>query len=115
MMLDEIINTCMNDKVAEAAIASIGVGFRDNVRRLADARDMEAGVFVASLVRKFSWRADEMEKRALYVAMDGAQAPILAGLRYIVETIINEERRRDMSAVAARRRSGEASRIEAAA
>ncbi len=90
MMLAEIINTCTNDKVAEAAVASISVEFLDGVRRVADERNMSVGEYTAGVVRRFNWRACEDEHRALVRAMDGSQAPILAGLRHILETMLEK-------------------------
>ena len=93
MMLAEIINTCTNDKVAEAAVASISVEFFRGVRRVADARDMSVGQYTAGIVRRFHWRACEDEHRALVRAMDGSQAPILTGLRHILVTMMEKETR----------------------
>ena len=76
--------------VAEAAVASISVEFMLKVSRAADSRGMAPGEFTAGLVRRFSWRAGEAEHRALARAMDGAQTPILAGLRHIVEVMMAE-------------------------
>ena len=91
MLLDEIINTCTHDMVAEAAVASIGSEFQAKVLRLATARDMTVGAFVATLVRRFSWRADASERRLLALAMRNAQTPFLAGLRHILETMMRED------------------------
>jgi hypothetical protein len=91
MMFAEIINTCTNEKVAEAAIASISVAFLNDMRRYADAHDMGVGEYAAGLVRRFKWRASECERKTLNVSMDGSQAPVLAGLRYILETMMKEE------------------------
>ncbi len=92
MRLDEIVNTCMHERVAEAAVASIGAGVAQNVRRFAEARDMSVGVYVGGLVRRFAWRAGPGERLALTRAMDRAQTPILAGLRHILEAMLKEER-----------------------
>ena len=111
MMFSEIINTCTNEKVAEAAVASISVEFLLKVRRAADARDMAVGEYTAGLVRRFSWRAGEVEHRGLARAMDGAQTPILAGLRHIVEVMMAET----AAACATEKRSARDAHAEACA
>jgi hypothetical protein len=91
MMFAEIINTCTNENIAEAAVASISVVFLNEIRRVADGHDMSVGEYAAGLVRRFHWRASDLEHAAMARAMDGSQAPVLAGLRYILETMMEED------------------------
>ena len=91
MLLAEIVNSCTNDKVAEAAVASIGGAFYEDVARSACRREMSVGALVAALVLRFAWRADEPEMRALMRAATGAPAPVLAGLEHSLESMIDED------------------------
>jgi hypothetical protein len=91
MLLAEIVNSCTNEKVAEAAIASMGGVFYEDIARAAARREMSVGALVAALVLRFAWRADEFELRALASATRGAPAPVLAGLEYILECMIDED------------------------
>ena len=91
MLLAEIVNSCTNDKVAEAAVASIGAAFYEDLARAAGRREMSVGALVAALVLRFAWRADEFELHALARATRGAPAPVLAGLEYILECMIDED------------------------
>lgn len=98
MQLDEIVNSCTHDRVAEAAVASIGEIFLCDIRRLAAFHDMSVGEYVASLIRRYAWRASDGERAALKCAMRGAQTPVLAGLRYIIEAMVAEDHRRQIAA-----------------
>jgi len=92
MLLDEIVNSCMHERVAEAALASLGADIPQRVRLIAREREMSAGAYVAALVRRFVWRAGPGEHRALARAVRRTQAPMLAGLRHILRTMLKEER-----------------------
>lgn len=89
MLCLEIIRTCSHEKVAEAAVRSIGPEFRDRVDLLAAAFDLSAGAYVADLVRRFSEEAGERDMEALSRVIAGSDLPILDGLRWIVEFMID--------------------------
>ncbi len=91
MQLAEIVNTCTHESVAEAAIASIGPGFARDIARAAAARDMSVGALVAGQVRRFSWRAGDADRHKLARAISGAPAPVLAGLKHILEETMFDE------------------------
>ncbi|MBV1705831.1 MAG: hypothetical protein KGQ37_01335 [Hyphomicrobiales bacterium] len=84
MLVGDIINSCSNARVAGAALASIGGEFAARVRRAAAAADMEAGAFVAQEVVSFADDADSEDWAALDKVMNGADHPILVGLRHIL-------------------------------
>jgi hypothetical protein len=85
MVLSEIVKTCSHDKVAHAAIASLGPAFLDRVRSAADRHGLQPGSFVAESVRRFQAGAGEREKCELQRAVHGADMPVLRGLAMIVE------------------------------
>ncbi len=85
MSIEEIVHTCSNEKVAQAAVASLGFDFASRVRTKAESHGMTLGAFVARIVREFGDAADAGERRAVHRAMDRADQPILSGLRSILE------------------------------
>ena len=85
MIAREIVTTCSNPHVARAAVASIGGEFEIRVAREAAHRDFSTGALASHLVRDFARHADEAQWDALDDAICGAQLPILAGLRFIIE------------------------------
>jgi len=87
-LIAEIIHTCSHEKVAQAAVASMGSGFADKVGVTAGANGLSIGAFTARAVREFEKIGGEQEKHALRQAMNGSDQPILAGLQHILEPII---------------------------
>ncbi len=83
--IEEIVHTCSNEKVAHAAVASLGFAFATRVRNEAESHGVTTGAFVARLVREFGRAADAGERRAVQRVMDKADQPILCGLRFILE------------------------------
>lgn len=92
MLRAELIRTCSHEKVAEAAVRSIGGPFCERVTLLARACGVSCGDFAAQRVRRFADEACDAEWEALATAVRGADAPILVGLRWIVERSLDEER-----------------------
>lgn len=88
--IDEIVHTCSNEKVAQAALASLGFAFATRVRSEAEGHGVSAGAFVARLVREFGNAADDSERRAVQGTMDRADQPILVGLRAILAARLSE-------------------------
>lgn len=88
MLVGDIINSCSNAKVAEAALVSIGGDFASRIRIAAAASGLEAGAFVAQEVVAFAEDAEGDDWAALDKAMSGADHPILVGLRYILITAL---------------------------
>jgi hypothetical protein len=87
-LIAEIIHTCSHEKVAQAAVASMGSGFAGKVGVTAGANGLSIGAFTARAVREFEKIGGEQEKQALRHAMNGSDQPILAGLQYILEPVI---------------------------
>lgn len=85
MILREIVLTCSNPHVARAAVASIGGDFARRFSRDAAARNVPSGLLAARLVRHFARNAEESDWEGAREAAQGADMPILAGLRYILE------------------------------
>jgi hypothetical protein len=92
MLRCEIIRTCSNEKVAEAAVLSVGSPFKDRVALLAAASGSPVGAYVAHLVRRFRDEANESDLAALTRATAGSDMPILDGLRWIVEGMTGDSR-----------------------
>ncbi len=84
MLISEIIRTCANESVAQAAVASIGQRFACDVREAASGKGMTVGSFTVRSVQRFAHKGDEAELRSVAAAMDKAQEPILAGLHRIL-------------------------------
>ena len=91
MLCAELINSCSHDKVAEAAVLSIGGDFNKRVAMLARASNMTPGRFAAQYVRRFSEEAQDEDWDALAAVIAGCDTPILHGLRWLVETMLDED------------------------
>jgi hypothetical protein len=99
MLIEEIVRSCANGKVAHAAVASIGRNFLAQVSDRAAAYDMSVGAFTTLSVDRFLHHGDEGELRMVRDAMSGSQEPVLAGLHRILCITLasggrTEERRR---------------------
>ncbi|WP_156898136.1 hypothetical protein [Methylocapsa acidiphila] len=87
-MIAEIVHSCSNEKVAQAAVASIGSDFAGKVGATASAYGMSIGAFTAHAVRRFDQSVGEDEKKVLRQAMRGSDQPILYGLRRILLPVV---------------------------
>jgi hypothetical protein len=85
MLVTDLIHSCSNDKVAQAATFCIGGVFAERVRAVAQENGVSEGRFVSVVVRDFALRADEAERAQLAHEMAGCDQPILSGLRRVVE------------------------------
>lgn len=85
MSIEEIVYTCSHEKVAQAAVASLGFDFATRVRTEAERHGVATGVLVARIVREFGAAADAGERKAVCRAMDRTDQPLLCGLRFILE------------------------------
>ena len=90
-LIDEIIHSCSHEKVAHAAVASMGSAFAGKVGATAGACGLSIGAFTARAVRQFNASSGEAERRAISKAMDGSDQPILTGLQLILSPIIERE------------------------
>jgi hypothetical protein len=85
MVYSEIVRTCVNSHVAEAAVQSLGGEIALLLSEDADRVAMTRGDYAAKLVRDFASSADSAEQGRVLAAARGSQQPILTGLRYILE------------------------------
>jgi hypothetical protein len=88
MLIADLINSCSNDKIAQAAVASIGGGFAERVRATASENGVNAGCFVSVIVRDFGRRANDKTRLNLQQKIAGADQPLLFALRHIVESAL---------------------------
>lgn len=90
--IEEILHTCSNEKVAQAAVASLGFAFASRVRGEAEGHGVTTGVLVAGIVRDFGKTADADDRRAVVRAMEKTDQPILVGLRFILDAYMQTKR-----------------------
>ncbi|HZZ59968.1 MAG TPA: hypothetical protein VFE63_02180 [Roseiarcus sp.] len=83
MRLQEVIHTCSNEYVAEAALISLGGAVAKTVAVAAARRGLPMGRFVAELARDFERHAGTCVWARAEQAMRGADQPVLVGL-YVV-------------------------------
>jgi hypothetical protein len=91
MIYHEIVHTCSNSYVADAAVLSIGGEIARAVADDANRHAMSRGAYAAKLVREFARRADDGDERRVIAAAHGSEQPILSGLRYILELGVQPE------------------------
>ena len=84
MVLDEIVRTCSNIHVANAALASIGGAFARSFATDASRRNLSPGMLASLVVKEFSANASPAQRADLRAAARGADQPILAGLRHVL-------------------------------
>lgn len=85
MIYREIVRTCTNSHIAEAAVMSLGGEIARLLLEDADRVAMWRGDYAAKLVRDFAQSADAGEQGRVLDAARGSQHPLLSGLRYILE------------------------------
>jgi hypothetical protein len=100
MVIADMIHSCSNAHVANAAVSCIGGVFAERVAVAAHRRGMEVGGFVAVIVQDFARRADDDALRALNREIAGADQPILQGLAHLVEPALAPEPQVDSQAKA---------------
>jgi len=84
MVLDEIVRTCSNVHVANAALASIGGAFARDFAAHASRRNLSPGMLATLVVKEFSANASSAQRADVHAAAHGADQPILSGLRHIL-------------------------------
>jgi hypothetical protein len=85
MIYREIVHTCSNSYVADAALISIGGEIARAIADDANRHAMTRGAYAAKLVRDFASHADDRARGRVQEAAHGSEQPILSGLRYILE------------------------------
>jgi hypothetical protein len=90
MLVADLIHSCSNEMVAQAALSCIGGRFAERVRTAAQEKGMSVGRFVAAVVRNFARRADEGVRDALRERINGVDQPLLMGLRAVLEPALED-------------------------
>ena len=88
MVVSEIIKTCSHEKIAKAAVASIGRDFSNRVSAIAGRQGLDAGEFAARVVRNFGREAGAGRRWQVEHAVTRTDMPLLHGLRLILEEAI---------------------------
>jgi hypothetical protein len=84
MVLREIVQTCSNAEVANAALASIGGKFAEHVAAEASRSNLTPGMLTSLIVKDFSANASFDQMADVDAAASGTDQPILSGLRQIL-------------------------------
>jgi hypothetical protein len=90
MLVADLIHSCSNEMVAQAALSCIGGRFAERVRVAAQEKGMSVGRFVSVVVRDFARRADETVREALRERIIGDDQPLLTGLRAVLEPVLED-------------------------
>lgn len=85
MLVTDMIHSCSNDKVAQAAVSCIGGQFCERAHVVARRNGLNVGRFVSIVVRRFALCANGETYAALRDKIAGDDQPLLLGLRHIVE------------------------------
>ncbi len=91
MVILDLINSCSNDKVAQAALACIGGHFAERVRTAAGEKGLSVGKYVVLAVREFASRTDEAAQEALRAKVVRDDQPLLRGLREVLEAALERD------------------------
>ena len=91
MIYHEIVHTCSNSYVADAALISLGGDIARVVQDDANRHAMSRGAYAAKLVRDFAREAKDRDALEVAAAARGSQQPILSGLRFILERGLGSE------------------------
>ena len=95
MLIADILHSCSDEGIAQAAVTSIGGSFARDMRAEAARSDLTLGGFAASLVRRFAIDATERDWRDLRAATRGSEVPVLSGLALIATTMMARRPRTD--------------------
>jgi hypothetical protein len=90
--IEEILHTCSNEKIAQAAVLSLGFDFASRVRSAAEGHGITTGVLVAGIIRDFGKTADADDRRLVTRTMEKTDQPLLVGLRFIVDAYLRANR-----------------------
>ncbi|QGM45935.1 hypothetical protein [Methylocystis heyeri] len=90
MLIADLIHSCSNANVAEAAVCCIGGSFAERVAAVAVKNGMNVGRFVAAIVRDFGRRANDEAIDALRRQISGTDQPLLHGLVHVLEPVLHE-------------------------
>lgn len=85
MLVADLLHSCANERVAAAAVCSIGGVFACTMQTAAEREGVSPGTLASRLVRGFAAKATERDWRDLHMSLRGHDLPMLAGLQTIVE------------------------------
>ncbi len=91
MRPNELFRSCANEYVAAAALACIGGALHRRVMAAARREGLSNGAYVANLLADYDRKATPRRRKHLEQGMMVEPMPILAGLRHVVETAMDEE------------------------
>lgn len=94
-LIAEVVHSCSHEKVAQAAVSSIGADFANRVQATANVYGMSVGAFAAHTVAQFGRTCGGEEKQALRRLMRGTDQPILAALEHILMPAVSPARARE--------------------
>jgi hypothetical protein len=105
MRTTELFRSCSNEYVAAAALACIGGALERRVEAAARSAGLSRGAYVVRLLLDYDRKAGPKHKKSLEQGMCLNEMPILAGLRHVVETVLEDawdaaEARREARAAA---------------
>jgi len=82
--LQEVVRSCTNPRIAEAALASIGGAVAARIRAEATRGDIAPGALVAELVSEFDEHCCSSIRASTEEAMRASEQPVLTGLQHIL-------------------------------
>jgi hypothetical protein len=91
MRSNELFRSCANEHVAAAALACIGGTLHRRVTAAASRAGLSSGAYVANLLADYDRKATPRRRNHLEQGMMREPMPILAGLRHVVETAMDED------------------------
>lgn len=90
MLIADLIHSCSNERVAEAALCCLGGRFAENVNVAAREKGMSAGAFVVGVIHDFAHHADASTRESLREKIVSDDQPLLEGLRTLLEGALRE-------------------------
>ncbi len=91
MVIADMIHSCSNANVAQAAVSCIGGAFAERVAAVACKNGLNEGRFVAIVMRDFARRASDETLADLGRKIAGSDQPLLRGLVHVVEPALEQE------------------------
>lgn len=91
MLIADLIHSCSNENVAQAAITSIGGELATQAIVCARKHNLTVGSLVSNIVRNYDLRSDAAAKIALQDQILGHDQPLLRGLKALLESAIEND------------------------
>ncbi|MGA8170474.1 MAG: hypothetical protein WB816_06535 [Methylocystis sp.] len=90
MVIADMIHSCSNPNVAQAAVCCVGGDFADRVAVAADRNGLNVGRFVAVVMREFARRVNGDTLALLRREVAGTDQPLLRALVRVVEPALED-------------------------